>query len=325
MKCFIAIFCLAVLCYGNQVVMAAEAQPTAPAETTQAPSGVDFSSLTNMDPQKIWDTISHYLATQGMDLLFRLITAALIFYVGRWLARVLTNLLENVLNRAKVDPTLSKFVRNLLYFGLLVFVAIAALSRLGVETTSLVAVIGAAGLAVGLALQGSLSNFAAGVLLIIFKPFRVGDFVEAAGASGTVQEIQIFNTVLHSPDNVRIIIPNSQVTGANIINYTANDKRRVDLVIGISYEDDIGKAKQVITSVLLSDRRVLRDPEPIVAVLGLADSSVNIAVRPWVKVDDYWPTYFDLMENIKVSLEQNGLSIPFPQQDIHIRTGSLKV
>ncbi|MEN6307472.1 MAG: mechanosensitive ion channel domain-containing protein, partial [Anaerohalosphaeraceae bacterium] len=212
-----------------------------------------------------------------------------------------------------------------LYFGLLVFVAIAALSRLGVETTSLVAIIGAAGLAVGLALQGSLSNFAAGVLLIIFKPFRVGDFVEVAGAKGTVQEIQIFNTVLHSPDNVRIIVPNSQVTGANIINYTANDKRRVDLVIGISYDDDIAKAKQVITSVLLSDKRVIREPEPVVAVLGLGDSSVNIAVRPWVKADDYWPTYFDLTENIKVSLEQNGLSIPFPQRDIHIRTGSLKV
>ncbi|HML76008.1 MAG TPA: mechanosensitive ion channel, partial [Anaerohalosphaeraceae bacterium] len=206
-----------------------------------------------------------------------------------------------------------------------VFVAIAALSRLGVETTSLVAVIGAAGLAVGLALQGSLSNFAAGVLLIIFKPFRVGDFVEVAGAKGMVQEIQIFTTVLHSPDNVRIIIPNSQVTGANIINYTANDRRRVDLVIGISYGDDIAKAKQVITSVLLSDKRVMRDPAPVVAVLGLGDSSVNIAVRPWVKADDYWPTYFDLTENIKVSLEQNGLTIPFPQRDIHIRTGSLKV
>ncbi len=205
------------------------------------------------------------------------------------------------------------------------FVAIAALSRLGVETTSLVAVIGAAGLAVGLALQGSLSNFAAGVLLIIFKPFRVGDFVEVAGAKGMVQEIQIFTTVLHSPDNVRIIIPNSQVTGANIINYTANDRRRVDLVIGISYGDDIAKAKQVITSVLLSDKRVMRDPAPVVAVLGLGDSSVNIAVRPWVKADDYWPTYFDLTENIKVSLEQNGLTIPFPQRDIHIRTGSLKV
>jgi len=325
MKWIVAIFVLVFLCCSNQIMFAAEAEQPAPTETAQTPTKVDLASLTSMEPQKMWDTISHYLATQGMDLLFRLITAALIFYVGRWLARVLTNLLENVLNRAKVDPTLSKFVRNLLYFGLLVFVAIAALSRLGVETTSLVAVIGAAGLAVGLALQGSLSNFAAGVLLIIFKPFRVGDFVETAGAKGTVQEIQIFNTVLHSPDNVRIIIPNSQVTGANIINYTANDKRRVDLVIGISYGDDIAKAKQVITSVLLSDSRVMRDPAPVVAVLGLGDSSVNIAVRPWVKATEYWPTYFELTEKIKVSLEQNGLTIPFPQRDIHIRTGSLKV
>ncbi len=325
MKWIVAIFVLVFLCCSNQIMFAAEAEQPAPTETAQTPTKVDLASLTSMEPQKMWDTISHYLATQGMDLLFRLVTAALIFYVGRWLARVLTNLLENVLNRAKVDPTLSKFVRNLLYFGLLVFVAIAALSRLGVETTSLVAVIGAAGLAVGLALQGSLSNFAAGVLLIIFKPFRVGDFVETAGAKGTVQEIQIFNTVLHSPDNVRIIIPNSQVTGANIINYTANDKRRVDLVIGISYGDDIAKAKQVITSVLLSDSRVMRDPAPVVAVLGLGDSSVNIAVRPWVKATEYWPTYFELTEKIKVSLEQNGLTIPFPQRDIHIRTGSLKV
>jgi small conductance mechanosensitive channel len=325
MKWIVSIFVLVFLCCSNQIMFAAEAEQPAPTETAQTPSKVDLASLTSMDPQKMWDTISNYIATQGMDLLFRLITAALIFYVGRWLARVLTNLLENVLNRAKVDPTLSKFVRNLLYFGLLVFVAIAALSRLGVETTSLVAVIGAAGLAVGLALQGSLSNFAAGVLLIIFKPFRVGDFVEVAGAKGMVQEIQIFTTVLHSPDNVRIIIPNSQVTGANIINYTANDRRRVDLVIGISYGDDIAKAKQVITSVLLSDSRVMRDPAPVVAVLGLGDSSVNIAVRPWVKAAEYWPTYFELTEKIKVSLEQNGLSIPFPQRDIHIRTGSLKV
>lgn len=325
MKNVVLMCCLVLLCGSNRVLMAAEAEQPAQAETAQTPSKVDLASLTSMDPQKMWDTISNYIATQGMDLLFRLITAALIFYVGRWVARVLTNLLENVLNRAKVDPTLSKFVRNLLYFGLLVFVAIAALSRLGVETTSLVAVIGAAGLAVGLALQGSLSNFAAGVLLIIFKPFRVGDFVEVAGAKGVVQEIQIFTTVLHSPDNVRIIIPNSQVTGANIINYTANDKRRVDLVFGISYGDDITKAKQVITSVLLSDSRILRDPAPVVAVLGLGDSSVNIAVRPWVKATEYWPTYFELTEKIKVSLEQNGLSIPFPQRDIHIRTGSLKV
>ncbi|MGH2272306.1 mechanosensitive ion channel family protein [Anaerohalosphaeraceae bacterium U12dextr] len=325
MKNVVLMCCLVLLCGSNRVLMAAQAEQSAPTETAQTPSKVDLASLTSMDPQKMWDTISNYIATQGMDLLFRLITAALIFYVGRWVARVLTNLLENVLNRAKVDPTLSKFVRNLLYFGLLVFVAIAALSRLGVETTSLVAVIGAAGLAVGLALQGSLSNFAAGVLLIIFKPFRVGDFVEVAGAKGVVQEIQIFTTVLHSPDNVRIIIPNSQVTGANIINYTANDKRRVDLVFGISYGDDITKAKQVITSVLLSDSRILRDPAPVVAVLGLGDSSVNIAVRPWVKAPDYWPTYFELNEKIKVSLEQNGLSIPFPQRDIHIRTGSLKV
>jgi small conductance mechanosensitive channel len=175
-----------------------------------------------------------------------------------------------------------------------------------------------------LALQGSLSNFAAGVLLIIFKPFRVGDYIEAAGVGGIVQEIQIFTTILFSPDNIQIVLPNAQITGGSIKNYTANDKRRLDMVIGISYGDDIAKARQVITSVLLGDSRILRDPAPVVAVLGLGESSVNIAVRPWVKSVDYWSEHFDLHEKIKVALEQNGLTIPFPQRDLHIRTGQLK-
>jgi small conductance mechanosensitive channel len=272
----------------------------------------------------LWSTVREFLATNGLQLLINVTMAAVIFFVGRWIAKILSDLLEKGLHHARMDATLGKFIRNLAYFAMLAFVAIAALNRLGVQTASAVAAIGAAGLAVGLALQGSLSNFAAGVLLIIFKPFKVGDFVEISGAKGIVQEIQIFNTVLHSLDNVQIVIPNAHVTGGNILNYTANDKRRVDLVVGVSYGDDLSKVKRVILSVLLADSRVLRNPEPMVAVLELAESSVNIAARPWIKSEDYWPVYFDLTEKIKVELEANGITIPFPQRDIHVRTGQLK-
>jgi small conductance mechanosensitive channel len=273
----------------------------------------------------LWSTMRDFLTTKGLEALTNIVVAALIFFIGRWVAKTLSDMLEKGLHHARVDATLGKFVRNLAYFAMLAFVAITALASLGVPNASFVATVGAAGLAVGLALQGSLSNFAAGVLLIIFKPFKVGDFVEIGGAKGTVQEIQIFNTVLHSFDNVRIVIPNAQVTGGNILNFTANDKRRVDLVIGVSYGDDLSKVKQVILSVLLADNRVLRSPEPQVAVSALSDSSVNLVVRPWAKSEDYWPVYFDMMEKIKVELEANGITIPFPQRDIHVRTGQLKV
>jgi small conductance mechanosensitive channel len=273
----------------------------------------------------LWSTVREFLATNGLQLLINVTMAAVIFFVGRWIAKLLSDMLEKGLHHARMDVTLGKFVRNLAYFVMLAFVVIAALGRLEVPTASFVAAVGAAGLAVGLALQGSLSNFAAGVLLIIFKPFKVGDFVEIGGAKGTVQEIQIFNTVLHSIDNVRIVIPNAHVTGGQILNYTANDKRRVDLVIGVSYGDDLSKVKQVILSTLLADSRVLRNPEPVVLVSELAASSVNLVVRPWVKTEDYWPTYFDLTEKIKVELDANGITIPFPQYDINIRSGQPKV
>jgi small conductance mechanosensitive channel len=220
--------------------------------------------------------------------------------------------------KAKVDPTLNKFVKNLLYAGLLAFVIISALNALGVDTASAAVILGAAGLAVGLALQGSLSNFAAGVLMIIFKPIRLNDFVEVGGATGTVKEIGIFNTFLNGIDNVRIIVPNSQVTGGNITNYTVNGTRRVDLVIGVSYEDDIKKAKEVMLAVLKEHPKVLDTPEPFVGVKELADSSVNYVVRPWCKAADYWDVYFDITENVKYALEANGLTIPFPQRDVHM-------
>lgn len=265
--------------------------------------------------EDVLNKIYEYLAAYGLNVL----AAATIFIVGRWLAKLISNLVGKGLTKAKVDKMLVHFLQSLCHVALLAFVVIAALSRLGVQTASFVAVVGAAGLAVGLALQGSLANFASGVLMLISKPFKIGDFVQAAGAAGTVKEIQIFNTVLASPDNVRIIIPNAQITGGNILNYSANGTRRVDLVVGVSYEDDLKKAQEVIHKVIADDDRILNEPSATVAVSELADSSVNFVVRPWVKSADYWDVYFDLTEKIKLSLDQNGITIPYPQRDVHMK------
>lgn len=268
--------------------------------------------------EKILDEIYKYLAQYGLDI----VAALVIFIVGRWLAKIISVLVKKGLLKARVDEILARFAQNLCYFGLLVFVIIAVLAKLGVETTSLAVAAGAAGLAIGFALQGSLGNFAAGIMLIIFKPFKVGDFIEAAGKKGTVKEIQIFNTILNSPDNIRVIVPNGQVTGGNIMNYTVNGTRRVDLVIGVSYEDDLKKAKQVIEDVLAGDERVLKEPAYTVAVSELGDSSVNFVVRPWVNAVDYWDAYFNITEKVKLALDKNGISIPYPQRDIHMISGA---
>lgn len=270
--------------------------------------------------QSISEKIYEYLATYGLSV----VAAVVIFIVGRWLAKLISKLVGKGMTKAKMDKALVKFIENLCYIALLTFVIIAALSKLGIQTASFIAVVGAAGLAVGLALQGSLANFASGVLMLIFKPFKVGDFVEAAGAKGTVKEIQIFNTVLASPDNVRIIIPNAQVTSGSIMNYTANGTRRVDLTVGVSYEDDLKKAQQVIRQVLADDDRILKEPPATVAVSELGDSSVNFVVRPWVKSADYWDVYFDVTAEVKLRLDKNGISIPYPQIDIHMKNGSKK-
>jgi small conductance mechanosensitive channel len=258
--------------------------------------------------------LPEYLVTYGL----RLIAAIIIFIVGRWLAGMIARLLEKVMHRSNVDPTLAGFLRKLIYFLILAFVLIAAIDKLGVQTTSLVAVIGAAGLAIGFALQGSLSNFAAGVMLIIFKPFKAGDFVEVAGTLGSVVQVGVFHTTLNHPDNRRIVIPNGQITSDKITNFTAIDKRRIDMVFGISYDDDIRKAKEVLEGLVKSDGRILKDPAPTIAVSELGDSSVNLVCRPWVKPADYWDVHFDLTEKAKVALEGAGLTIPFPQRDVHL-------
>ncbi len=297
-----------VLALGFNVFAAEEAPPAENPPAESAPASVT----------QVVENVKTYIAQNGVELLLNLLAAAAIFIIGRFVANLVANLVYKAMEKGKVDKTLSKFVKNLLYTALLTFVIIAALGAIGVKTGSFIAIIGAAGLAVGLALQGSLSNFAAGVLMIIFKPIKVGDFVEVGGATGTVKEIAIFNTIIAGPDNVRIIVPNAQVTGGNIINYTVNGTRRVDLVLGVAYEDDIKKAKQVLLDVLKAHDKVLDTPEPFVGVLELADSSVNFAVRPWCKAAHYWDVYFDITENAKYALEENGLSIPFPQRDVHL-------
>lgn len=248
----------------------------------------------------------------------RVVGAIAILILGRIGVGIIAGIIRRLMLRSKIDETLTKFVTSLTRIALLVFVFIAALGALGFETTSFIAVIGAAGLAIGFALQGSLANFASGVMLVIFRPFSLGDFVEAGGLSGAVEEIHIFSTVLRTPDNKKVIIPNSKITGDNIINYSAKDQRRVDMVFSIGYGDDLQRAKQILEKLTAEDSRILKDPAPTIGVLELADSSVNFAVRPWVKTDDYWAVYFDFTENVKLTFDREGISIPFPQQDVHM-------
>ena len=238
--------------------------------------------------------------------------------IGIWIAKWLTRIADKVLNKRNVDPTLSKFAVSVIKIALITFVIISAISQVGIETTSFVAIIGAAGLAVGFALQGSLSNFASGVMLIIFKPLKVGDFIEGGGAMGSVETVGMFVTTLTTPDNKVVYIPNSALTGGNIVNYSAKDTRRVDMVFGIGYSDDIDKAKAVIKSLLDADSRILKDPAPQIVVSELADSSVNFKVRPWVNSADYWGVYFDITEQVKKNFDEQNISIPFPQRDVHM-------
>ena len=267
---------------------------------------MDFNQIA----EKVWELMTIY----GL----KVVAAIAIFVVGRWVAKAISNMIRKMMRKANVDQTLRKFVANMAYIGLLAFVVLAALSQLGIQTTSFIAILGAAGLAVGLALQGSLSNFAAGFLMILFRPIRVGDYIEGGGTAGTVEEIAIFTTTLVTPDNKTVIVPNAKMTGDNIVNWSAKGTRRVDMVMGIGYEDDIEKAKQIMADVLAKDPRILKDPAPQIAMVELADSSVNFMVRPWVKASDYWGVYTATHEAIKKEFDAQGISIPYPQRDVHV-------
>ena len=267
-----------------------------------------------MDLPTIGQKIYGLLAIYGV----KIVAAAAILIIGNWVAKIFRNLVNKVMTKRSVDLTLGSFVSSLTYYALIVFVVLAALSQLGIQTTSFIAVLGAAGLAVGLALQGSLANFAAGFLMIFFRPFKVGDYIEGGGTAGTVEDIQIFTTQLKTPDNKTVIVPNASMTSGNIVNYSAKGTRRVDMVFGISYDDDIDKAKKILKDIVAEDERVLEDPAPVVALAELADSSVNFYVRPWTKTADYWNFLFDTTEKVKKRFDAAGISIPYPQQDVHL-------
>ena len=253
-----------------------------------------------------------------MSLVINIVIAAAILFGGIWLAKQLKKYIVVLMERRNVDALLASFMSNIAYVALVAFVIIAALSQLGIQTTSFIAIIGAAGLAIALSLQNSLSNFASGVMIIAFRPFKVGDFIEAGGISGVVEGIQIFSTQMRTGDNKAIIVPNSNITGGNITNYSTKDTRRVDMVFGIGYNDDLKKAKELLMELVQSDKRILKEPEPLVAVSELADSSVNFIVRPWTKKEDYSAVKFDFTEAVKLRFDEEGISIPYPQQDVHL-------
>lgn len=264
------------------------------------------------------NTILAVTNQQISDFALDVVFAIAIFFIGKWFAGFAQRIYRKVLEARQVDPVLISFTANIVYALLLVIAVIAALDRLGVPTTSAVAIVGASTLAIGLALQGSLGNLAAGVMIIIFRPFRIDDFIEAGNVVGIVTDLNIFETHLKTPDNKKVILPNSQITGGAITNFSANDTRRLDLVVGVSYDDDIRKVKQVLSEILESDEGVLKEPKYTVGLLEMADSSINFAVRPWVKTAEYWDVFFRLQEAIKIRLDEEGITIPFPQQDVYM-------
>jgi len=266
---------------------------------------------------QLWTQVQDVVAVWGL----KVIAALAIFIIGRWIAMMVRRGVRSMMEKSGADPIIIGFVASIAYIGLLAFVVIAALGQLGIQTTSFIAILGAAGLAVGLALQGSLANFAAGFLMIIFRPFKVGDFIEGAGVAGVVEAIQIFTTTLRTGDNKTIIIPNAKLAGDNITNYSAKETRRVDMTVGVAYDADLSKVKNVLTDIISKESRIHADPAPQVAVAELADSSVNFVVRVWTDTADYWGVKFDITETIKNRFDEEGIGIPFPQRDIHIVSG----
>lgn len=278
----------------------------------------DSSAGLNFDVREIYEQVEAFVLDVGLEFGLNLVTAIAIFVIGRWVAKAMSRGLRRVLQSQQVDKILESFVSNIVYWLLMAFVIIAAITKLGVQTASFIAVVGAAGLAIGLAMQGALSNFAAGVLIVMFRHYKVGDYIDAGGVGGSVLAVHILTTTLKTPDNKTIIIPNSQIMDGIITNYSANDTRRVDLVIGVGYDDDLDKVRSVLKDILDKDERVLPEPAPVIVVGELADSSVNFNVRPWVKTSDYWGLYWDTLETVKKRFDEEGISIPFPQRDVHV-------
>lgn len=285
---------------------------------------MDAKDVPNLDfdLNTVWDQFLLMVQTTGVEFVKNLAGALIIFYVGRWVAGMVVRGIATVMQKSNMDKTLETFICNLVRMTLILFVIIAAVNQLGIQTTSLIAVLGAAGLAVGLALQGSLSNFASGVLIILFRPYKVGDYIEGAGVIGSVEDMQILTTVLTTGDNKRVIVPNSQIMGSIITNYSSNDRRRIDLVVGVSYDDDIDKVRDELKALVAADDRILDDPACLIAVSELADSSVNFVLRPWVKTSDYSAVKFSLTEAIKKRFDEVGISFPFPQHDVHLHNVS---
>lgn len=264
--------------------------------------------------EQIIALVQAYLAEYGL----KVVAAIAILIIGRIVAGWVRKLVGRLMAKGGTDETIIGFVSSLAYIAMMAFVVLAALGQLGIETTSFIAILGAAGLAIGLALQGSLSNFAAGFLMIIFRPFKAGDFIEGAGVSGVVEKIEMFTTTMRTGDNKTIIIPNASLANGNIINYSAKETRRVDLTVGAAYDADIKKVREVLKGIIAADERVLADPEPMIAVGELGDSSVNFVVRVWVKSGDYWGVFFDMTEAVKLRFDEEGIGIPYPTRDVHL-------
>lgn len=268
--------------------------------------------------QIFFESLPEILSTYGL----KVITALLIIVVGRWVAGLIRKAVRKALLRKSVDATIVNFSCSIAYVALMAFIVVAALGQLGVQTSSIVAILGASALAIGLALQGSLSNLSAGVILMVTRPFKIGDYIEAGGDSGVVELISLLATTLKTVDNKKVIVPNSKLIGGSITNFTAEEIRRIDLTVGVSYDSDLKKVRSVLLDEVLKDSRVLKDPELFVGVVEMADSSVNLVVRPWVKTSDYWDVFFALNENLKLRLDAEGIPIPFPQRDIHLHNAA---
>ena len=274
----------------------------------------------DMDTAEIINSITEIAADFGLRLFY----AVLIIFVGRWVVKLLLKIIKSALEKTTVEETVRIFVANLLNTLLMVIIFIAAINQLGIETTSIIAMLGAAGLAIGLALQGSLANFAAGILIVIFRPYKVGDYIEAGSSGGTVLDIQIFSTVLKTPDNKVVVVPNGTIMDSSIINYTGQATRRVDIIASCGYEDDIDKVKDILKDILDKDERILEEPEPRIAVSELADNSINFIVRPWVKSSDVLSVKYSILEQIKKRFDAEEISIPYPQRDVHIYNHDIK-